>query len=448
MRRGLIWILLLTLLLPMLAQAQEGTPLSTGSRGDAVVKLQQRLLNLGLTQGEADGIYGSQTAAAVEEAQRLLIAAGYDVERTGEADGKTLELLFDADAQSALLTLRLGSKGTRVKELQTRLVDLGLLTGSIDGAFGANTEAAVRAFQSRMTQLGVGGLTEDGVATPDLLELLTSDLSQYGLQAPIYFDETAPLSLTADHLYSRGCILIDAPTGEVLFEHEADTRLYPASTTKIMTLLLAIEQGDLDRTVTIPASAADIPKDSSLVPVTVGEQMTMRDLLYGLMIRSGNDAANAVAELCAGSVGAFVQRMNERARSLGMSGTHFANPHGYHDKEHYTTARDLATLTRCGLTNADFCQVVTCLNYTMPATALRGPLELQNVYEIFDPASSDYIPGAAGVKSGYTSYAGFCYVGAAQKDGRTLIAVVLGIPTRNRAWMDLRRLFAYGFALE
>lgn len=448
MKRGMILLILCVLLFPVSAGAQDLSPLANGSKGDAVVTLQQRLIELGLTTGKADGIYGSQTAAAVEEAQRLLKADGYDVEPTGEADERTLALLFDAEAESALLTLRVGSKGQRVSELQTRLIDLKLLTGSIDGAFGANTEAAVRAFQSRMTQLGVAGLSDDGVATPDLIELMMSDLRQYGFQAPIYFDETAPLTLTADALYSQGCILIDAPTGEVLFESEADARLYPASTTKIMTLLLAIESGDLDRTVTIPEAAADVPKDSSLVPITVGEQMTMRDLLYGLMIRSGNDAANAVAELCAGSVSAFVDRMNVRAQSLGMSGTHFMNPHGYHDKEHYTTARDLATLARYGLTNADFCQIATCLSYTMPATSQRGPLELKNSYEIFDPASPYYISGAAGVKSGYTSYAGFCYVGAAQKSGRTLIAVVMGLPTRNRAWMDLRRLFAYGFALE
>lgn len=448
MKRGLILLILCAMLFPTPVNAQNMPSLSSGSKGDAIVTLQQRLIDLGLTSGKADGIYGSQTAAAVEEAQRLLIADGYDVAQTGEADERTLALLFDEEAESALRTLRLGSKGTRVSELQTRLVDLKLLTGLIDGAFGANTEAAVRAFQSRMTQLGVTGLKEDGVATPELIELMMSDLSQYGFQAPIYFDETQPLTLSPYALYSKGCILIDAPTGAVLFEDGADTRLYPASTTKIMTLLLAIESGDLDRTITIPESAADVPKDSSLVPVTVGEQMSMRDLLYGLIIRSGNDAANAVAELCAGSVSAFVAQMNARAQSLGMTGTHFMNPHGYHDKEHYTTARDLATLARYGLTNADFCQIATALSYTMPATSQRGPLELKNSYEIFDPSSPYYISGAAGIKSGYTSYAGFCYVGAAQKNGRTLIAVVMGLPTRNRAWMDLRRLFAYGFALE
>ena len=123
----------------------------------------------------------------------------------------------------------------------------------------------------------------------------------YGFEAPIYFDESAPLALSEDDLYAKACIVMEATTGSVLFAHEADTQLYPASTTKIMTLLLALERGGLNQEITIPACAADVPKDSSLVPVYEGEQMPFLDLLYGLIIRSGNDAANAVAELCAGS---------------------------------------------------------------------------------------------------------------------------------------------------
>lgn len=441
-------LLLICLMFFTTATAADLPALSSGDKGDQVIRLQQRLLDLELTTGKADGIYGDQTTAAVSEAQRLLAAAGYDIAQTGNADSATQALLFDDAAYDALRTLRRGSKGARVIELQSRLIDLKLLSGYADGAFGANTETAVLSFQQRMAAAGVSGVAQDGVATPALITLLMSDLSGYGFKAPIYFDDSAPLSLTADYLYSGACILIDALTGEVLFENEADARMYPASTTKIMTLLLAIEGGDLDRVVVIPQSAADVPKDSSLVPITPGESMRMIDLLYGLMIRSGNDAANAVAELTAGSVDAFVARMNARATELGMTSTHFINPHGYHDGSHYTTARDLAALTRQGLTNATFCQVVTCLHYTLPATEKREALALNNSYEIFDPASPYYIAGAAGVKSGYTSSAGFCYVGAAQLNGRTLIAVVLGVPSRNRAWVDLQRLFAYGFAVR
>lgn len=438
-----IFILLCILvLLPVSAFAQDET-LGQGSTGENVIRLQQRLQELGLSNSKADGIYGQKTASAVETAQKLLQAAGYDILTDGIAGPKTLALLYSEEGEDAILTLRKGSTGSRVKELQNRLIELGLLKSAADSAYGSRTENAVIAFQEQM-QLQ----PQDGITTPDLWELMNSDLSNSFPYAPVYFDESKPLALQPSHLYAPAFILIDAPSGQVLMESNADTRMYPASTTKIMTLLLALEYGELDETITIPASASDIPVDSSRVPVYPGEQMTMRDLLYGLMIRSGNDAANAIAELCAGSVDAFMNQLNDLASELGMSNSHFVNPHGYHNTDHYTTARDLAIAARKGLTDPTFCQIVTCMNYTLPATQKREALALQNIWELFDPASEYYIPGAAGVKSGYTSAAGFCYVGAAQRNGRTLIAVVLGEPTRSRAWIDLSRLFEYGFALN
>lgn len=441
-----ISILILLVMLPSMACA-EYAPMSSGSSGENVLKLQKRLIELGLDTGKADGQYGSMTRSAVSEAQRLLIAAGYTIQQTGSADKETLQLIYDPDAEDALRTLRRGSKGSRVKELQTRLLDLNLLHGYADGDYGSKTEAAVLQFQQKMAESGVDGLSQDGIVSPQTFEILMGDLSPY-IVTPLSYAEGNPLSLTPDHLYSQACILIDAPSGEVLFEHEADTKLYPASTTKIMTLLLALESGNLDQTITVPACASDVPSDSSLVPVYPGEKMSMLDLLHGLMMRSGNDAANAVAEITAGSIETFVEQMNIQADELGMKNTHFVNPHGYHDENHYSTARDLAILTRKGLTDPTFCQIVTCLDYTMPATSKRKELLLTNPYEIFDPASPYFIEGAAGVKSGYTSLAGFCYAGAAQREERTLIAIILGVSGRTRGWMDLKRLFEYGFALQ
>ena len=447
MKRLLALLLVLTVAFCAPAAAETARrPLASGDTGDAVVELQKRLQSLGLSTGEADGIYGKQTAAGVTEAQRLLAAAGYDVAQTGEADADTLKLLFDPEAEATLRTLRLGSRGDRVRQLQIRLIDLKLLSDDAEGVSGYNTDGAVRLFQQRIIPVGLNGLVLDGVATPGLVDLLMSDLSVYGFEAPIYFDESAPLALSEDDLYAKACIVMEATTGNVLFAHEADTQLYPASTTKIMTLLLALERGGLDQEITIPACAADVPKDSSLVPVYEGEQMPFLDLLYGLIIRSGNDAANAVAELCAGSVDAFVARMNARAYELGMTGTHFVNPHGYHDPDHYTTARDLATLTRQGLTDPNVRQFDHSLRQPLPATSTRRDMVIEYAYVLFKYDSLFYLAGAAGVKSGYTSRAGFCYVGAAQRNGQSLIAVILDAPTRNRAWTDLKRLFAYGFA--
>lgn len=436
-------LLLAGLLIPVYACA-----LAPGDTGDEVLRLQKRLLSLGLSTGSADGIYGNQTAAAVKEAQRLLTAAGYGVEENGHADDQTLALIYDAEAEAALQTLLPGSRGDRVKDLQNQLIDLGLLRASADGVYGSKTQAAVEAFQDRMAALGHPAGVARGLATPDVQALLEEDLSLYGFRAPVYFDDSDPTALTAEDLYAPACILIDAPSGQVLFERSADEQMFPASTTKIMTLLLALENADLEQVVTIPASASDIPSDSSRTPVSPGEEMQMRDLLYGLMIRSGNDAANAVAELCFGSVEAFVEAMNLKALEIGMTNTHFVNPHGYHDENHYSTARDLSALARLGLTDPAFCQIATGLCWTLPATKQHEALALINTYEIFDITSEHYIPGAAGVKSGYTSAAGFCYVGACQRGDETLIAVILGEPSRTRGWTDLRRLFEYGFALQ
>lgn len=441
MKRFFIFLLAF-MLVPSFSLGQT-TSLNIGSKGSRVTALQKRLNELEIASGTPDGIYGEKTAAAVMEAQRLLQAAGYDIEPTGTADESTLLLIHDEQAETALRTLRKGSKGSRVKALQERLIELGFLKEAADSVYGSMTESAVAAFQARMDLDA-----QDGVVSPEVWDFLMSDLKGTGIEAPVFFDETFPLALTPSYLYAPSFILIDAPSGQVLMEHNADASMYPASTTKIMTLMLALEKADLTQTVTIPPCAADIPADSSLTPVYPGEKIKMLDLLYGLMIRSGNDAANAVAELCSGSVEAFVAEMNTLARDLGMTNSHFCNPHGYHDANHFTTARDLSIAARRGLTDPLFCQVVTCMSHTMPRTNKRGELVLQNVWEIFYPDSEYFIPGAAGVKSGYTSAAGFCYVGAAQRDGQTLIAVVLGETTRNRAWIDLRRLFEYGFAYD
>ena len=275
-----------------------------------------------------------------------------------------------------------------------------------------------------------------------------SDLSIYGIEAPIYFDDGRPAELKESHLYAAHACLIDAVSGEVLFEKAADEPASPASTTKIVTLLTALSLYDPEKTVVIPDAAADVPKDSTLVPVFPGETMTMRDLLYAMIIRSGNDAANAVAVLCSGSTEAFAEQMNRTAEKLGMENSRFVNPHGYTAEGHYTTARDLVTAARYGLTLKPFREIVTCLKYTLPATEMRDALEISLKWEIFDPASEYYIPHAAGVKSGYTSSAGFCYVGAYQENGVTLIAAVMGGRGRNMAWTDLKRLFAYGMAVS
>ena len=409
-----------------------------------LVTLQERLLALGYEIGSADGILGTKTSAALLLAQTLLADAGYSISPTGKADAETAELIMQEENEELLRMLLEGSWGSRVKEAQIKLINLCLLRDSADGKFGLNTQTAVISFEEQMEKLLPGRVHCDGRLSTEEYNLLMSDLGAYGFEAPIYFDDEHPENLKETFLYAKNVCLINAVTGEVLFEKAAEEQAEPASTTKIVTLLTALSMCDPEKTVVIPDAAADIPADSTLVPVNPGETMTMIDLLYAMIIRSGNDAANAVAVLCSGSTKAFAEKMNQVAADLGMKNSHFVNAHGYTEKGHYTTARDLVTAARYGMTQPLFIKVVTCLKYTLPATEKRGPLAVTLKWEIFDPDSEYYIPNAAGIKSGYTSSAGFCYVGAYQKDGVTLIAAVMGGRRRNMAWTDLKRLFAYG----
>ncbi len=435
-RRLFALLLSLLLLAPVLSPAR--------ASWTDMQAVQERLLALGYEIGEADGIIGAKSQAALRLVQTLLKESGYRLSVTGMPDALTVELMNQEENEELLRTMLVGSWGARVRDVQKRLAEYGFLADRADGQFGQNTEAAVRAFEDWVREEKPELIVADGRLSVGEYQLLMSDLRSMGLQSPRYYNPDDPASLEPGYLYARHAILMDAVTGEVLLQKDADAQAAPASTTKILTLLTALSLCDPDREITVPQAAAEVPADSSLVPVYPGEVMTMRDLLYAMIIRSGNDAANAVAALCSGSVEAFVEEMNRTAASLGMTNSHFVNPHGYSAEGHYTSARDLATVTREGLTNPEFLRIVTCYQYVLPATALREELPIVIQWPIFNPESEYYIPHAAGIKSGYTSEAGFCYVGAYQENGVTLIAAVLGCSGSQSAWTDLRRLFAYG----
>ena len=256
---------------------------------------------------------------------------------------------------------------------------------------------------------------------------------------PEDYDKNLPQMLEEDHLYAESAVLMDALSGRVLFTKNPRARMYPASTTKIMTLMLALESGiTLDTPVVIPQQAAKIPRDSTLVPVFPGDQMTFGDLLYGFMLASGNDAANAIATLVAGSLDAFVERMNQRAATLGCRDTHFVNAHGY---------MDLARITQAALEIDMFRQISACPRYTM---TIRRDGEIitptranSNVLLLED--SRYYYPECIGVKTGTHSMAGNCFVGAAERDGVRLVSVVLKCPQSTQKWTDTIRLFDYGY---
>ena len=279
------------------------------------------------------------------------------------------------------------------------------------------------------------------------LVALTSAVTAFA-ESPSDYNKNVPQLLREDHLYADAAILMDAENGNVLFAKNARKRMYPASTTKVMTLLLALESGiAMDTTIVIPQQAMEIPADSSLVPVFPGDVMTFRDLLYGFMLTSGNDGANAVAVLVSGSVDGFVERMNRKAKELGCEDTHFANPHGYHDEEHYSTALDLARIARAAVQMESFRRIVSAPNYTMSIQRGNTSVDTRvlNTNALLKKDSSYYYSDCIGIKTGYHSMAGQCFVGAAERDGVRLVTVDLHSPASIDKWVDTIRLFNFGF---
>jgi D-alanyl-D-alanine carboxypeptidase (penicillin-binding protein 5/6) len=265
------------------------------------------------------------------------------------------------------------------------------------------------------------------------------------------YDIEHPEFLLTEHLFARAAILIDQETGQVILEKNADEIMNPASTTKIMTLLLAIEFGyrydKFDQTIVIPSEAKDVPSDSATTPVTVNDEMPYIDLLYGMMLRSGNDAANAIAVICGGSLSNFADMMNARAAELGMTNTHFTNPHGYTAPEHYSTARDLSILAREAMNDATFRTIVGTYKYIIQSRQ-KGGIEIHNTNQFAAGSSSYRYKFGTGIKTGTTSDAGQCFVGSAtDKRGVNLISVVLSSTINNKEakWLDSSRLMDYGF---
>ena len=230
---------------------------------------------------------------------------------------------------------------------------------------------------------------------------------------------------------AKSAALLDGTTGECLYERNGDQRALIASTTKIMTGLLVCEAGDLDRTVTVPETAAGT--EGSSMYLKSGETLTRCELLYGMMLHSGNDAALTLAISISGSEAAFVRQMNRRACALNLTQTHFANPHGLDSGENYSTALDLARLAQAALQNEQFRAVVSTKTITCAGRTLTNHNKLLWRYD-----------GCIGVKTGYTRHAGRILVSAAERGGRMLIAVTISDPDD---WRDHVSLLDYGFAV-
>ncbi|MBQ3488615.1 MAG: D-alanyl-D-alanine carboxypeptidase [Clostridia bacterium] len=254
-----------------------------------------------------------------------------------------------------------------------------------------------------------------------------------------------PLRSFALETEGRSALLMEASTGTVLYEQDADMPLAPASVTKVMTMLLimeAIDSGSISWEDTVTASAAAAAKGGSQVYLKEGETMSVREMLKSIAVSSANDCACAMAEHIAGSEEAFVERMNARAKELGMENTHFVNCTGLDDgpeaSEHRTTARDIAIMSRELLVEHPAIKEFTTI---WMDTIRDGAFGLSNTNKLVR-----FYPGATGLKTGFTASAMYCLSASAQRDGMELIAVVMGAPTSAARFNACKAMLDYGFA--
>lgn len=242
----------------------------------------------------------------------------------------------------------------------------------------------------------------------------------------------------APKLEAEAALLMEAQSGQVLYSKNPDKKMYPASITKILTGIIAIESGKLDQVVTVSENAASA--DGTKVYLEPGEEKKLEDLVYGMLVNSGNDAAMAIAEYLGGSEAGFAKLMNLKARELGARHSHFVNPSGLPDEDHVTTAHDMALITRYAMEDATFRDIVATKEYPWEGDGWQPGAIVNHNRLLWD------YEGATGVKNGYTKAAQQTFVATSERDGQQLIAVTLKVPgSANVLYRDLMRLMDYGY---
>lgn len=242
---------------------------------------------------------------------------------------------------------------------------------------------------------------------------------------------------------AESALLIDNKTNKVLYSKDMNRRMFPASTTKILTAILVLENHSLDEKVTASYNAVmTIPSGYSTASIQIDEVLTVEQLLELLLVHSANDAANVLAEYTGGSIDSFVAMMNTKINELELSDTHFTNPYGLQDDNHYTTAHDLAIIMQYCLKNDDFRKIAGQASCAIPSTNKSEPRKYSSTNELLIAGNSNYYPNLIAGKTGYTSEAGECLVSAAYNDNLELVGVILN---SNNRFKDTRSLYNYGY---
>ena len=263
---------------------------------------------------------------------------------------------------------------------------------------------------------------------------------------PLTTDQQKDSWPNGPNVVAEAAIVMEASTGLILYEKNIDQTYYPASITKIMTALVAIENSSLSDVVTFSKDAIyEVELDSSRIGIDVGEQLTMQQCLYALLLESANEVTYAVAEHVAGSIPAFADMMNERAKSIGCTNTHFVNPHGLPDEEHVTSARDMALITREAMKNSTFSKIFGTRTYQIPPTNIQSEARPLRNHHKFVLKQEYRYDDCIGGKTGYTSKALYTLVSVAKRGELELISVVLRDDSKANQYRDTAALFDYSF---
>ena len=253
------------------------------------------------------------------------------------------------------------------------------------------------------------------------------------------------------NLYSEAAVLIDSNTGTVLYSKNGEERKYPASTTKILSAIIAIETCDLDEIVTVQQSAvSQIPAGYSSAYLTDGEEISVRDLLTVFLVHSANEAGYVLAEHISGSIENFADLMNQKAKEIGCTNSHFVNPSGIHDDNHYSSAYDLSLIAKYCMKNSTFRNLVSLQSCTIEATNKSDSRYYANTNDLINPSSKYYLEDCIGIKTGFTSEAKNCLISCCSRNNLELICVVLGASATDNGdsarYIDSRALFDYGYS--
>ena len=323
----------------------------------------------------------------------------------------------------------------------------------------------MKKYRDRITSFLLSLALTAGLCVPAALAAESTPPESTESPAPVTVTPKEPVEseiLNSMQVEATAAILVDVGTGTVLYEYNAHEQRYPASITKVMTALLALEAVDqgqisLDQMVTLTSDLyQDIGEGGSSADLRVGEQLSVLDLLYCVLLPSANEACNALAQVVSGSIDAFVEQMNQRAQELGMEGTHFTNTHGYHNDDHYTTAYDIYLMCQAAMEHETFRAITSSRSHDLPATEFH---EARTIYDTnalissWQYGSRYLYQYATGIKTGSTPEAGYCLAASATKNDRNLISVVMGcerVPGSTGSqghtyFSETIRLFDWGF---